>query len=158
MPFHRRAAKCSFRRTDSFVLREWCHVCHLFSSLSCTDYSSSHKDASNFWLNEGWTTYFERVLQHVIHGPAARDFSSIIGAKALTDALKEYENRPKYQRLVIDFDYGEVSKQLALISNTDLVQDPDGQQGQCLINHILIVLKMRIHRFLMRRERVFCSI
>jgi len=67
----------------------------------------THKDASSFWLNEGWTTYFERVLQHVIHGPAARDFSYIIGAKALVDALKQYEGRPKYQRLVIGFDYGE---------------------------------------------------
>jgi hypothetical protein len=110
-----------------------------FSFLSHADCNSSHKDASNFWLNEGWTTYFERVLQHVIHGPAARDFSCIIGAKALADALKQYEDRPKYQRLVIDFDYGEVSKQLALISYTDLVQDPDGQQDQCLINLILII-------------------
>ena len=108
-------------------------------SLSYVNCSFSHKDASNFWLNEGWTTYFERVLQHVIHGPAARDFSSIIGAKALADGLKEYEDRPKYQRLVIDFDYGEVSKQLALVSNTERIQDPDGQPDQCLIGRILIV-------------------
>lgn len=97
-------------RTDSFILRERCHVRRPLLSLSSADCSVSHKDAASFWLNEGWTTYFERVLQHVIHGPAARDFSSIIGAKALADALKEYEDRPKYQRLVIDFEYGEVSE------------------------------------------------
>jgi hypothetical protein len=107
--------------------------------VSYADCNSSHKDASNFWLNEGWTTYFERVLQQVIHGPAARGFSCIIGAKALADALKQYEDRPKYQRLVIDFDYGEVCKQLALISKTDLIQDPDGQQARYLINLILII-------------------
>lgn len=31
----------------------------------------------------------------------------MIGSKALKDALKEYENRPKYQRLLIDFEPGE---------------------------------------------------
>lgn len=66
------------------------------------------KDATAFWLNEGWTTYFERVLQYMLHGAAARDFSYIIGAKALVDSLRAYESRPKYQRLVIDFEYGEV--------------------------------------------------
>ena len=66
-----------------------------------------HADASHFWLNEGWTTYIERLLQQFLHTPAHRGFSYIIGSKALYDALKEYTNRPKYQRLVIDFDYGE---------------------------------------------------
>ncbi|KAG8836286.1 hypothetical protein FRC17_007436 [Serendipita sp. 399] len=67
----------------------------------------TQKDSSAFWLNEGWTTYFERVLAQVLHGPQARDFSFIIGAKALSDSLKGYESKPKYQRLVIEFDYGE---------------------------------------------------
>ncbi len=30
-----------------------------------------------------------------------------MGYKALTDSLKQYESKPKYQRLVIDFDVGE---------------------------------------------------
>ena len=114
VPILKNTAKRKFHRTNSFILREWCYVCRPFSSLSYAECSLSHKDASSFWLNEGWTTYFERVLQHVIHGPAARDFSFIIGTKALADGLKQYEDRPKYQRLVIDFDYGEVSTQLAL--------------------------------------------
>ncbi|KAG6919449.1 hypothetical protein DXG01_005708 [Tephrocybe rancida] len=67
----------------------------------------THANASHFWLNEGWTTYIERVLQQHLYTPAHRDFSFIIGAKALKNALEEFESEPKYQRLVIDFELGE---------------------------------------------------
>ncbi|KDQ30245.1 hypothetical protein PLEOSDRAFT_154934 [Pleurotus ostreatus PC15] len=67
----------------------------------------THAHASHFWLNEGWTTYIERVLQEKLHSPAHRGFSFLIGSKALTDALKGYQDRPKYQRLMIDFERGE---------------------------------------------------
>ena len=43
----------------------------------------------------------------MIHGPAERGFSYIIGAKGLKDDLELYTDRPKYQRLVIDFEKGE---------------------------------------------------
>ena len=49
----------------------------------------------------------ERLLLEKLHSPAERDFSFLIGAKALTDALKLYETQPRYQRLVIDFEKGE---------------------------------------------------
>lgn len=49
----------------------------------------------------------ERVLQEKLHSAAARGFSFVIGAKGLRDALKLYEDRPKYQRLVIEFEKGE---------------------------------------------------
>lgn len=40
------------------------------------------------WLNEGWTTYLERRIGMAVHGDAERDFSAIIGWKALgTDSL-----------------------------------------------------------------------
>ncbi|ELU40820.1 leukotriene-A4 hydrolase [Rhizoctonia solani AG-1 IA] len=55
----------------------------------------------------GWTTYTERLLQRALHGPAERDFSYIIGEKAMIDALEEYSDRPKFQRLVIDYAYGD---------------------------------------------------
>jgi len=55
----------------------------------------------------GWTTWLERVLQGVLHGPAEREFSYIIGRKALSEALNQYENQPQYQRLVIDYQFGE---------------------------------------------------
>ncbi|KAG8712903.1 hypothetical protein FRC08_013953 [Ceratobasidium sp. 394] len=64
-------------------------------------------DSGHFWLNEGWTTYTERLLQRALHGPAERDFSYIIGKKALDDALAEYKDKPKFQRLVIDYSFGE---------------------------------------------------
>ncbi|KAF7330388.1 Leukotriene A-4 hydrolase [Mycena venus] len=67
----------------------------------------THANATHFWLNEGWTTYIERLLQSHLHSPAARGFSYVIGAKSLTDALKQYSNKPKFQRLVIDYEFGE---------------------------------------------------
>ncbi|KIK04477.1 hypothetical protein K443DRAFT_675932 [Laccaria amethystina LaAM-08-1] len=66
----------------------------------------THAHASHFWLNEGWTTYMERLLLQVVYSPAHRDFSFVIGAKALKDSLKEYEDRPEYQSLVITFERG----------------------------------------------------
>jgi len=67
----------------------------------------THADASHFWLNEGWTTYIERVMQQVLHSPAERGFSYLIGYTSLAISLKEYEHQPKYQRLIIDFEFGE---------------------------------------------------
>lgn len=74
---------------------------------TCINALNSHTDASHFWLNEGWTTYIERVLQQVLHSPAHRGFSYLIGYKSLQDDLKEYEKQPQYQRLIIDFEIGE---------------------------------------------------
>ncbi|PPQ84726.1 hypothetical protein CVT25_013808 [Psilocybe cyanescens] len=67
----------------------------------------THANPSHFWLNEGWTTYIERVLQQILHSHAERGFAYVIGSKALYDSLREYESRPKYQRLVISFEEGE---------------------------------------------------
>ncbi|RPD59483.1 zincin, partial [Lentinus tigrinus ALCF2SS1-6] len=64
-------------------------------------------NSTHFWLNEGWTTYIERLLLQLLHTPADRGFSFLIGYKSLQDALKQYEENPKYQRLVIDFETGE---------------------------------------------------
>ncbi|EKM60600.1 uncharacterized protein PHACADRAFT_246632 [Phanerochaete carnosa HHB-10118-sp] len=67
----------------------------------------TNANATHFWLNEGFTTYMERVLQEKLHSPAARGFQYVIGSKSLRDALKSYESAPKYQRLVIPFEKGE---------------------------------------------------
>ncbi|KAF8207284.1 hypothetical protein K438DRAFT_2013778 [Mycena galopus ATCC 62051] len=68
----------------------------------------THAHATHFWLNEGWTTYMERLLLQVLHdSPAARGFSYSIGFKGLQDALKQYSNNPRFQRLVIDYSFGE---------------------------------------------------
>ncbi|KAF9218882.1 zincin [Gyrodon lividus] len=67
----------------------------------------THAHASHFWLNEGWTTYIERLLQELIRSPAHRGLSYVIGYKSLVDALKLFQTTPKYQRLVIGFETGE---------------------------------------------------
>lgn len=69
--------------------------------------SSRQANASHFWLNEGWTTYIERLLQERLHSPAHRGFSFLIGRKGLDDDLARYADRPKYQRLQINFEKGE---------------------------------------------------
>jgi hypothetical protein len=66
-----------------------------------------HALESHFWLNEGWTTYMERLLQQELHSPAHRGFAYLLGAKELRQALNDYTNKPKYQRLIIDFEIGE---------------------------------------------------
>ncbi|TFK47915.1 hypothetical protein OE88DRAFT_1664872 [Heliocybe sulcata] len=63
--------------------------------------------SAHYWLNEGWTTYMERVLLSKLHSEAERGFSYLIGYKALKDSLKEYEDMPKYQRLIIEMEVGE---------------------------------------------------
>lgn len=68
----------------------------------------THADASHFWLNEGWTTYIERLLQWRLHSSAHQGFSFLIGSKSLYDDLQYYETRnKKYQKLQIDFERGE---------------------------------------------------
>lgn len=56
---------------------------------------------------QGWATYMERLLIHHVYSPAARDFSFLLDFKSLQDALGLYADCPKYQRLVIEFEYGE---------------------------------------------------
>ncbi|KAH8921077.1 hypothetical protein BT69DRAFT_1221940 [Atractiella rhizophila] len=56
----------------------------------------------HFWLNEGWTTYTERLIIRAMEGEAARDFSFIVRRAELKDALKRFDNEEEriYQRLV----------------------------------------------------------
>ncbi|KAH7921995.1 hypothetical protein BV22DRAFT_1121755 [Leucogyrophana mollusca] len=67
----------------------------------------THAHASHFWLNEGWTTYIERLLQQLLRTPAYRGMSFVIGYNSLVRALVQFADKPKYQRLVIPFEYGE---------------------------------------------------
>ncbi|KZT09024.1 metalloprotease [Laetiporus sulphureus 93-53] len=63
--------------------------------------------STHFWLNEGWTTYMERLILGRLHGAGVHGLNYIIGAKAMFDDLERYKDTPKYQRLVIEFDKGE---------------------------------------------------
>ncbi|KAJ7677326.1 peptidase family M1-domain-containing protein [Mycena rosella] len=88
----------------------------------------THAHATHFWLNEGWTTWMERLLLQVLHSPAARGFSYVIGAKGLTDALKQYADTPQYQRLVIDYEIGQ--------DPDDAYSDIPYEKGANLILHL----------------------
>ena len=57
----------------------------------------------HFWLNEGWTTYLERRIQADVHGSDAwRDFSAIIGWKALSDSIAQFGEDHEFTKLIVD--------------------------------------------------------
>lgn len=62
----------------------------------------SNASWEHFWLNEGWTTYLERRLQAAVHGEPHRDFSAIIGWKALEDSVTQFGAAHEFTKMVID--------------------------------------------------------
>jgi leukotriene-A4 hydrolase len=62
----------------------------------------SNASWEHFWLNEGWTTYLERRIQAWIHGEPHRDFSAIIGWKALEDSIERYGTDHEFTKLVVN--------------------------------------------------------
>lgn len=70
-------------------------LAHSWSGNLVTNCSWEH-----FWLNEGWTVYLERRIQASIHGESHRDFSAIIGWKALTDSIEGYGADHEYTKLI----------------------------------------------------------
>ncbi|KAL8722034.1 MAG: hypothetical protein Q9225_001410 [Loekoesia sp. 1 TL-2023] len=62
----------------------------------------SNASWEHFWLNEGWTTYLERRIQAAVHGEPHRDFSAIIGWKALSDSIQQFGEEHEFTKLVID--------------------------------------------------------
>ena len=53
-------------------------------------------------MNEGWTTYLERRIQAAVHGEPRRDFSAIIGWKALQDSVKQFGETHEFTKLIVD--------------------------------------------------------
>lgn len=70
---------------------------HSYSGNYVTSGSWEH-----FWLNEGWTTYLERRIQAAAHGEPHRDFSAIIGWKALEDSVNLFGDDHEFTKLIID--------------------------------------------------------
>jgi len=62
----------------------------------------SNASWEHFWLNEGWTVYLERRIMASLHGEAHRDFSAIIGWKALTDSINNYGEDHEFTKLIVD--------------------------------------------------------
>jgi leukotriene-A4 hydrolase len=57
----------------------------------------------HFWLNEGWTTYLERRIQAIVHGGNQwRDFSAIIGWRALSQSIEQFGTEHEFTKLVIN--------------------------------------------------------
>ncbi len=53
-------------------------------------------------MNEGWTTYLERRIQAAVHGESHRDFSAIIGWKALEDSVTQFGDTHEFTKLIVD--------------------------------------------------------
>ncbi|GAA5989171.1 hypothetical protein JCM11641_002547 [Rhodosporidiobolus odoratus] len=88
-------------RSQVDVLAHECSHSWHGNSIGCADWDS-------FWLNEGWTTYTERLIALKLHGSAARDFEYVLGAKSLRDDLERFEKgEKKGQRLHIPYVSGE---------------------------------------------------
>ncbi|UKZ62047.1 uncharacterized protein TrAtP1_003306 [Trichoderma atroviride] len=64
----------------------------------------SNASWEHFWLNEGWTVYLERRIEAAVHGEPQFDFSSIIGWKALEDAVAHFGKDHEYTKLIISHD------------------------------------------------------
>lgn len=63
----------------------------------------SNASWEHFWLNEGWTTYLERRIQAIVHGGDQwRDFSAIIGWKALSDSIEQFGVDHEFTKLITD--------------------------------------------------------
>lgn len=71
---------------------------------SCANWAS-------FWLNEGINVWIERLLLSIVHGEEAgtaiRGLHYIIGQKALFEAIDQFNETPRFQRLVPEFKEGE---------------------------------------------------
>ncbi|KAI9894717.1 MAG: hypothetical protein M1814_002073 [Vezdaea aestivalis] len=61
----------------------------------------------HFWINEGWTTYLERRIGGILHGELFRDFSSIIGWKALVDSIEQFGAEHEYTKLIPSLEKGD---------------------------------------------------
>ncbi|KAL2758069.1 hypothetical protein ACRALDRAFT_1055092 [Sodiomyces alcalophilus JCM 7366] len=70
---------------------------HAWSGNLVTNASWGH-----MWLNEGWTIYLERRIGMALHGEAERDFSAILGWKALEDSVDLFGHDHEYTKLIID--------------------------------------------------------
>ncbi|WWD02391.1 leukotriene A-4 hydrolase/aminopeptidase [Kwoniella europaea PYCC6329] len=56
---------------------------------------------SHFWLNEGWTTYLERLIMRETHGELERQLSYTVGRRGLVGDLERLN--PRFQKLVIEY-------------------------------------------------------
>lgn len=54
---------------------------------------------NDFWINEGFTTYIERRIVELIHGPEFAEMLHALGNQDLETAIAEYKQQPELTRL-----------------------------------------------------------
>ncbi|KAJ1943901.1 Leucyl aminopeptidase yscIV [Linderina macrospora] len=62
------------------------------------------KNWEHFWLNEGWTTFFERKIVALLNGEDARQLSCVIGESDLAEAVDFYGHDSSLTSLVPKLD------------------------------------------------------
>lgn len=62
----------------------------------------SCRNWEHFWLNEGFTRFLERKILGRVYGEGWRQFTSIIGAANMREAVRKFEDKPSGTRLVTD--------------------------------------------------------
>ena len=63
----------------------------------------SNASWEHFWLNEGWTVYLERrIVADITGDEKARDFSAIIGWKALSNSIRQFGEDHNFTKLIPD--------------------------------------------------------
>lgn len=95
---------CTTYATPTIISRDRQNIDVIAHELSHSWSGNLVSNASweHFWLNEGWTVYLERRIMAALHGEPHRDFSAIIGWKALTDSINSYGEDHEFTKLIPD--------------------------------------------------------
>jgi aminopeptidase N len=56
----------------------------------------------DFWLNEGFTVYFERRIMEAVYGQDYANMLAVIGRQDLDETLEMYKNKPESTKLKLD--------------------------------------------------------
>ena len=56
----------------------------------------------DFWLNEGFTVYFERLIMESVYGKDYANMLALIGRQDLDEALVSFKNEPENTKLKLD--------------------------------------------------------
>ena len=59
---------------------------------------------NDFWLNEGFTVYFERRITEALYGKPFADMEAYLGMEDLKETLKDFENTPDASCLKLKLD------------------------------------------------------
>jgi len=58
----------------------------------------------DFWLNEGFTVYFENRIMEALYGKDRANMIALIGRQDLSDEMENFKNAPEMTKLKLDLD------------------------------------------------------